>query len=46
METVRQHYNSLEHNASECVECGLCMNRCPFNVDIIGNMKKAQKTFR
>lgn len=44
-ETVQQHYDSLEHHASECIECGQCMNNCPFQVDIISKMKKAVEVF-
>ena len=33
-ETVREHYEVLAHHASECIECGVCIKNCPFNVKI------------
>ena len=45
-ETVREHYAALEHHAGECIQCGACETRCPFNVKIRENMKKAQVVFR
>ena len=44
-ETVREHYAVLEHHASECIQCGACEKRCPFNVKIRENMKEAVKVF-
>lgn len=44
-ETVREHYLSLEHHASECIECGSCMRNCPFEVNIIEKLKKANEIF-
>ena len=44
-ETVREHYELLGHSAGECIECGACEKRCPFEVNIIENMKKAKKIF-
>jgi len=44
-ETVREHYKTLSHHASECVECGACMTRCPFDVDIVEEMRKATERF-
>lgn len=44
-ETLRDHYDLLEHHANECIECGQCMKNCPFDVDIIGKMKQAAKLF-
>ena len=43
--SVRQHYDMLSHKASECIECGSCESRCPFNVNVIENMKKATAVF-
>jgi predicted aldo/keto reductase-like oxidoreductase len=43
--SVRQHYDTLSHKASECIECGSCESRCPFNVNVIENMKKAVTIF-
>ena len=43
--SVRQHYDTLSHKASECIECGSCESRCPFNVNVIENMKKAAAIF-
>lgn len=44
-ETVREHYGILAHTAQECVECGACEKRCPFEVEVIKNMKKAVEIF-
>lgn len=44
-ETVREHYATLSSYASDCIECGQCEKRCPFNVSIIENMRKAKKIF-
>jgi predicted aldo/keto reductase-like oxidoreductase len=45
-ETLKNHYDLLEHHASECIGCGLCMKNCPFGVDIINKMKQAVEIFR
>jgi len=44
-ETLKNHYDLLEHHASECIGCGLCMKNCPFGVDIINKMKQAVELF-
>jgi len=44
-ETVREHYALLNHHAGECVQCGVCEQRCPFHVPIRKNMKKAEEIF-
>ncbi|MDE7320393.1 MAG: aldo/keto reductase [Lachnospiraceae bacterium] len=44
-ETVREHYALLSHTAQECVECGSCEQRCPFEVPVTENMKKALEIF-
>lgn len=44
-ETVREHYEALEHHAGECIQCGACETRCPFEVSIMENMKRAAEVF-
>lgn len=44
-ETVREHYQTLEHHAGECIQCGACETRCPFGVSIMENMKAAAEIF-
>lgn len=44
-ETVREHYEVLEHHAGECIQCGACETRCPFNVPIMENMIRAKRIF-
>jgi len=44
-ETVRGHYGALAHHAGECLQCGACETRCPFDVDIRGNMLRAEALF-
>lgn len=44
-ETVREHYEVLEHHAGECIQCGACETRCPFEVSIMENMKAAAEIF-
>lgn len=44
-ETVREHYRALKHHAEECIECGLCEERCPFGVEIIEGMHKVTEKF-
>ena len=44
-ETVREHYEVLEHHAGECIHCGCCETRCPFEVPIMENMAAAAEIF-
>ncbi|WP_411681859.1 4Fe-4S binding protein [Clostridium thailandense] len=44
-ETLKNHYDLLEHHADECIECGACVKNCPFGVDIINKMKRAVELF-
>ena len=44
-ETVREHYASLEHKAGECLQCGSCEERCPFEVAAMQNMEQAARLF-
>ncbi|WP_462373301.1 aldo/keto reductase [Alistipes shahii] len=44
-ETVREHYRTLTHHASECIGCGLCEPRCPFGVEIVEAMRRAAERF-
>jgi predicted aldo/keto reductase-like oxidoreductase len=42
---AQAEYDLLEVKASKCVKCGSCMKRCPFGVDVVGNMEKAVSVF-
>ena len=44
-ETVREHYAALPHKAGECVQCGACEKRCPFEVGAVDNMRQAAELF-
>ena len=43
--SVQEHYNNLKYNASECIACGDCEPRCPFDVHIVDVMLDAQDLF-
>jgi predicted aldo/keto reductase-like oxidoreductase len=42
---LRAWYDSLPTRASACTECGICMDRCPFDVDIVAKMRDAVEIF-
>lgn len=44
-ESVQEHYNNLKYNATDCIACGDCEPRCPFNVYIVDVMLDAQDLF-
>lgn len=41
--TVR--YQGLEKKASDCIDCGLCETRCPYNLPIRQMLQKAKNIF-
>lgn len=43
--TVRAHYAGLSANASDCIGCGGCEERCPFGVQVTKRMEKAVELF-
>lgn len=45
LETVREHYAVLPHHAGECVACGACEKRCPFQVPVVENMRQTAQVF-
>ena len=42
---LRNWYSSFPAKASACTECGECVDRCPFEVDIIAKMQEAVELF-
>lgn len=38
-------YFSQKARAKDCVECGICEERCPYDLPIRGMLKKVRKTF-
>ena len=39
-EMAREHYLMLDRTASDCISCGHCNSRCPFNVDQMSRMQE------
>ena len=45
IEQIKEWYAGFPVKASACVECGVCVERCPFDVDIIAKMREAAAVF-
>ena len=42
---LRAEYNEMAATASDCIQCGDCMERCPFGADVISHMERALEMF-
>jgi predicted aldo/keto reductase-like oxidoreductase len=42
---MKKQYDQLETQASDCVECGACVERCPFEVAVMEKIKEAAVLF-
>jgi len=42
---LRKEYSSFENPASSCSECGVCIERCPFDVDVITRLREINEYF-
>ena len=42
---AKQRYDALPKKASDCVDCGVCETRCPYNLPIREMLKKAKAIF-
>ncbi|NCB42345.1 MAG: aldo/keto reductase [Clostridia bacterium] len=42
---AKDRYSSLKVNASACIECGVCEERCPYDLPIITMLKKVSEDF-
>lgn len=45
-EEIAAEYAALPAHATDCTECGVCLDRCPYDVDIISRMHKVAEFFR
>ena len=45
IEQIAEWYAGFLVKASACVECGVCVERCPFDVEIIDKMRGAATVF-
>ena len=43
MGAIKEAYARLDIKASDCVRCGVCIERCPFKVDVINRMERAHE---
>lgn len=40
-----ERYKSMTAHPSDCIECGICETRCPYNLPIRNMLKEVKKTF-
>ena len=45
LEQLRGWYAGFPVKASACTECGICLERCPFEVDIMAKLEQAVELF-
>lgn len=38
-------YDALLAYASDCIECGECIERCPFGVEVVSKMREVVELF-
>ena len=43
---ARARYDAQQKNASDCIGCGICESRCPYNLPIRDMLKKVVDTFQ
>lgn len=44
-EWAKLRYNAMQKKASDCIECGVCETRCPYQLPIRQMLKNAQNLF-
>ena len=42
---AKSRYEAMAHHASECIECGKCLEKCPYKLNIVNKLKEVAKTF-
>lgn len=43
---AHRHYKKLKVKADKCKKCGVCLSRCPYNIDIPGRLIVADKLLK
>ena len=44
-EKVTAEYRAFTKKASDCTQCGVCVERCPFDVPVLDRMERAIQVF-
>jgi predicted aldo/keto reductase-like oxidoreductase len=45
-EKLKDRYDEISPNASDCIECGDCIESCPFDIGVIRNMRETVELFK
>jgi predicted aldo/keto reductase-like oxidoreductase len=45
IEEALAEYAGLQVKASDCTECGVCVEQCPFDVDVMAKLRRAVELF-
>ena len=45
LDALRDQYAARDATASDCIQCGACLDRCPYQVQVIDKMEEAVRLF-